>query len=428
MSEELPEIIVEIYPNVARLIGLDEATARRLFGHAETELQTNGRGESTRFERVTTEFLREPESDITTVPTCRIDEVEKKLSQGAFTTRRHSCSPEFASPVPEWVNAQSAWVRDCARSLIENPVGRISVRNEKDRKDTVTLVCDLFNTSNVVIVAPNRNTVQQLCALIDETHPGRATEEFGDLNGSTNRVLVCGEQTFILIDPGYIGVVIFSNLLNSLGTKLMQDTMSLDHHRIYAIEDLRKPLDSDQAWKAEYLAGRTIFSFDSLKKRCKVFDRVIAAPSGGNVRGLDALETKRCLIWENQGRNQIIAELAESLARGESGDRIPLPVEMKSKELRVAILVESPAHALILKGFLPSWGTLSRGEAPTAWTAPHRLIITRLWANSRESLDVDVLIRAEGDASPLNLPGFPPQATDLRRNVLLIDFDDGTRR
>jgi hypothetical protein len=153
-----------------------------------------------------------------------------------------------------------------------------------------------------------------------------------------------------------------------------------------------------------------------------------------------SLERKRMAVWQNSRRNAAIAKIARAKADGRVADLWPYGLLLEQDALeararaggRVAILVESPEHGRALALLLPNWSLLERvPPRPPSFAAaddepelPQRSIVTLARAAQLDDLDVDVLIRADGNPWPIALRGFPPQAGPEARRVFLIDFAD----
>jgi len=162
--------------------------------------------------------------------------------------------------------------------------------------------------------------------------------------------------------------------------------------------------------------------------------------------GISALARKRTAIWENTTRNGYLAAVAlaasahddlmlTDLGFGNLGGRLG---RTPPGGVRVAILVESPAHARHLLPTLGGWRLIV--DEPRPWrggwgghnpTAPlrdpegwNRCILTTMAARRVDRLDVDVLIRADGAGSPLRIPGFPDRDGDRDHHQILIDLAD----
>jgi hypothetical protein len=165
---------------------------------------------------------------------------------------------------------------------------------------------------------------------------------------------------------------------------------------------------------------------------------VVEAPWSPAVTAATALDHKRQAVWHNRVRNEFIATLAGGLTGGE--DRVLfehgllhpdaiLPTAGEGGR-RVVILVESTEHGRQLTRLLPGWPlysspTASAGSRPPDAGLPRRCVLTLVAANGPHSVDVDVLVRAGGGEGALELPGYPPPATEARSEVVVIDLADG---
>jgi hypothetical protein len=167
---------------------------------------------------------------------------------------------------------------------------------------------------------------------------------------------------------------------------------------------------------------------------------VPAAPGGAG------LERKRARLWGCAVRNRHVATLAAAVRAGDESALVGLGMARLANDLagflpegpRVAVLVEGPEHGRTLVALLPGWRLVGHESRPRrgGWggydpAAPLRdparfdmCVVTTLAARRIESLDVDVLVRADGAGSPLRLPGFPAPDRESDRAQALVDFAD----
>jgi hypothetical protein len=149
-----------------------------------------------------------------------------------------------------------------------------------------------------------------------------------------------------------------------------------------------------------------------------------------------ALERKRLAIWHADRRNDLVADVAAALAAGDDetlwshglflDDRDP-GAEAAYRGRRVTILVESPEHGREPARRLPGWPLRANRPDSKLASLPAHSIVTLVHAHGFARLDVDVLVRADGSAGPLDLGGFlGPSLERQGRPVVLVDFgDDG---
>lgn len=79
----------------------------------------------------------------------------------------------------------------------------------------------------------------------------------------------------------------------------------------------------------------------------------------------DALERKRRLVWQNNGRNSVIADFAAELVGGmerASQEVQQVKLQLGRQAIRVVVLVESPEHAQRLARKLPGWAVVTYDE------------------------------------------------------------------
>jgi hypothetical protein len=191
----------------------------------------------------------------------------------------------------------------------------------------------------------------------------------------------------------------------------------------------------------ERVFGPTIHSVGNPADRPAGVDLLMADVGSDLYSGpATSLEQKRMAVWQNSRRNAAIAKIARAMADGRVEDVWPHGILLDQDALeeraraggRVAILVESPEHGRALALLLPNWSLLERVPVrPPSFEGagdeaelPQRSLVTLARAAQLNELDIDVLIRADGNPWPLALRGFPPQAGPEARRVFLIDFAD----
>jgi hypothetical protein len=160
--------------------------------------------------------------------------------------------------------------------------------------------------------------------------------------------------------------------------------------------------------------------------------------AGGNATAT-GLERKRQTVWHNTHRNKALAAIVTAL---EQGDQAKLakrgividPAGFPGRNLKSAtkaMLVESTEHAQEVLPLLPGWVLLDNvypdtedGKPPPAPRPVDKVIVTEARA-ARTRIGVDLLVRATGGSSRLQVRGFPPlDAPVFPRQAYLIDLDD----
>jgi hypothetical protein len=106
--------------------------------------------------------------------------------------------------------------------------------------------------------------------------------------------------------------------------------------------------------------------------------------------------------------------------------------EVPSRELRVAVLVESTAHARELRSLLRGWPVMSmvplelRGpeQEKTAVRGSARCHITTLLYALEEGVDADVIVRASGGSGTEVMAELMRVRDQERHTPILLDFLD----
>lgn len=151
------------------------------------------------------------------------------------------------------------------------------------------------------------------------------------------------------------------------------------------------------------------------------------------------LAWKRQGLWNNTRRNELIQQCAESCEsltweRYAGQNDEATDGERTQERWKVVVLVENREQAQALRRQLPKWeirdlapAPSGRGlhPAPAYWPSGQRQIVT-LRAAERYSLTADVVIRADGTATPWRDNWLWPEASTVGTVIrkLVIDFDD----
>jgi hypothetical protein len=190
-----------------------------------------------------------------------------------------------------------------------------------------------------------------------------------------------------------------------------------------------------------------VFGFPILEEetpeRTKVTVRFLPSKSNVTHGKLLAHEWKRQRIWNNEKRNEQIADLAEQFANHRfanlAKNKVITPGEKKwlkkiKKHLRVAVLVETPKHARVLKQLLPEftvWDYRDPDDPTDEGVTPETGVITTQLA-AHKGIVAQVVIRADGTKSPWNKrcgphvidPETPAPELAAVARMLIIDFAD----
>jgi hypothetical protein len=161
----------------------------------------------------------------------------------------------------------------------------------------------------------------------------------------------------------------------------------------------------------------------------------VGADGAGDGRAESALGRKR-RRWHDARRNGQIGHLAQALAAGRLDDLVGLglvcperlPALRRGTARRLALLVEVPEHARALGAYLPGWASPAPTAADGAVRLTGRDVLTWVQAAQMWTLDVDVLVRCDGNDWPPEWDCLPAARTFGPPEALVIDVaDDGDR-
>lgn len=269
--------------------------------------------------------------------------------------------------------------------------------------------------------------------------PGQVGVARGGTWQSDKRVVCCTLRSFECCDPADWDIVVFPDADKALTMASCRARGAFSQQFVLAFIGASRCQSTYERLLLEALAGPVIFELGVSECRRVPVDAfgllstLTSMPSPS-----DPLERKRMYYWQNSARNSMLADVARGLADGrlESLWRHGLFVEASGpangnvEGRRVAILVESKAHADRLGELLPEWRTMhaahvelqSAGETSTPLD---RVILTFVRAERMDSIDVDALVVACGGRPPVLPRAFPPPCdSNARRPIILIDLID----
>jgi hypothetical protein len=268
-------------------------------------------------------------------------------------------------------------------------------------------------------------------------------EQVGIARGGTwhsdKRIVCCTLRSFECCDPADWDIVVFPEADNALTRASCRARGAFSQQFVLAFVGAPRCQSNYERLLLEALAGPVIFQLGLSECRRLPVDAfgllstLTSMPSPS-----DPFERKRMYYWQNSARNSMIADVARGLADGapESLWRHGLFVEASGpangnvEGRRVAILVESKAHADRLGELLPEWRTMhaahvelqSAGETSSPL---NRVILTFVRADRMSSIDVDALVVACGGRPPVLPRAFPPPCNaGIGRRIMLVDLID----
>jgi hypothetical protein len=327
------------------------------------------------------------------------------------------------------LGSRNSEASDFVRTLAGHGRGQV-VAAAGDRPDRIALLIRAFPEAFVTVAVASRRAAWRIGEQVGRRVSEPVEVFTRGLCGSDRRVRVA---TFNSLDEKQADLVVFADAAEVLHARASDLFARMVNQRAYGFTPA-EPSGSRAGLWIESRLGPAIYRVPGLAARpaeVAVADSPwIAVPAGA-----EGLEWKRAL-WRDERRNGVIAGVAGALAGGdrealwrhglllqEGSDR----GDERAGPGRVAVLVESPEHGGELARLLPGWDLRSGrpGESSGEAAAPDRSILTLVHAHHRDRLDVDVLVRADGGAGALDLPGFPAARREAPgRRVVVVDLGD----
>jgi hypothetical protein len=395
------------------------------------------------------------------VPTGLLPRCRAELEAHGYTLELEDCRRFGASlqPNSQILARATAEERPFLEAVAAEPLGQIEVRGFKDTVRKITRICALFLAARVAVAVATRRqawafwqalrtSLRQPVGLVCAGHNRR-----GVRGGA--RCVVCTAEFLPVATCKAPDILLLPAAEQTAGNVAGAAIAQVEPLRCHAFV-LPGRLPRRTELRLEGLAGPRIHTLQQPKENVRVL--LVGLPRGKSVAA-SALERKRRAYWDNKVRNQRIAGIARAFSVGDqkalrkllgaAGRRMPTaglrmapmaPMAPMAQMARVAVLVESTEHGRHLLGLLP--GAVMVDAAPKKQpestppplqqaAAPVPVIVTTTAAARGEAPVVDVLVRASGGDSRLNVRGFPatpapasPKGSADDRELLLVDFDD----
>ena len=318
-------------------------------------------------------------------------------------------------------------------ALAANRRGRILASSARLRTNLIALAVRAFPKAGVAILVSTRAEARTLAVALQPLLREHIHLVWGEVPCRGQRICICTYQPLF---SWRADLTIFPDdraVLSRLGCEAL---FALNEQHILGFAAAEHRLSTRCRFELEASLGTVIYEAPGPGgRRAPVHVLRFDVPDLAMLRDADALSRKRAEIWRNGPRNDLVAEVAATLADGEL-DGLTTPgfdvIDKAGRDedhapKRVTVLVEGSEHGRELAARLPGWKLLDGLPATKQLLGdlPGRSIMTMTHAHAYACLDIAVLIRADGDSGPLACPGFPPQRPGPTRvPVLLVDFAD----
>jgi hypothetical protein len=333
------------------------------------------------------------------------------------------------------------------QTLVQNRRGQVIAPRLHDRVALVAAAATALPAARITVVAASRSGAQSFFDRLGL----RLREKLVLFN--SGGVVRCDARlkvtTWASLDEGTTDLLVFADATDVLSQRFLEAFAQLTNQHVFGFLARDDRLGARERMRLEGLLGpvvHEVFGPDGVPARVHVL--VAEVPWAPVSSAAGGLERKRRAVWHNDHRNAAIAGVASALAAGrpESLCEYGLALDNAghvalSPDPGIVVLVESPEHGRELARLLPGWVLLEgtgRGQevhqaAPggpqdvPGDELPRRAIATQVYAHGLDSINADVLIRADGSHGPLGLRGYPPRSrAGVRYEIVLVDFgDDG---
>jgi hypothetical protein len=330
------------------------------------------------------------------------------------------------------------------RAVLRHRRGQAVIAHDQQPVGLIAAACRLYPAARALVVAPTRRRVAALARRLAARLRGQVATTVG-LGAGPHlgaRVLVTTTHTFphAARDTDPFELLFFADAARSVDAAVAgAGLVAIQHQKVFGFVRRGEVRSEAAGLFLEGVCGPVIYEapgWDGRDARVRVI--VVEAPWSPAVTAATALDYKKQAVWHNRVRNEFIAALAGGLTGGEDHVLFGRGLLHRDTALpaageggrRVVVLVESTEHGRQLRRLLPGWPlfsspTAAAGSRPPDSGLPQSSIVTLVAARALHNVDVAVLVRAGGGAGTLEVPGYPPPATEARSEVAVIDLADG---
>lgn len=321
-------------------------------------------------------------------------------------------------------------------AVAAHPLGVVEVADDAEMVSRIAQLVRLYPGARVIVAVATRRAAWALWRALG----GHLGEAVGLVTAKTRRpgrrCAVCTYRMLARHADRSRAVLVIVEAERALRSVAAYAAGEGAYPRVYGVVYAGVTLDEVTDLRLRALAGEVIHAAPAPAAPARVM--MIPSPSTPTRASGRGLHRKRRAVWENRPRNRLVARVARALLEGdvdtlhESGVDVHCD-ELNARDRRVAVLVESTAHARELRSLLRGWQVLSVAPAelrePLARDAAdvatgQGVIVTLLHAALR-GLDADLVVRATGGRGEWLADGFPPRQRDTGRPApLVIDLLD----
>lgn len=348
--------------------------------------------------------------------------------------------------------------------IINSDHGIIEAPTGSGKSWLIRQVCKIWPGSNVVIVIPGKvggdlfeQTYRDLLSHFPSTEVGMVGHGSRDAG---KRITVAMDRSLQHVNIDGCRIMIYDEVHCASAPSVAKALTQFKNSRRFGFS--ASPLGRSDKSDLETIAmfGEVIYSasYKQIEKSGRVVPievrwvntdsilpaqlKMFADPN----RDYPTVMVERHLIWRNEARNQQLAAAVHSI-QGELGPDTQILVVVKTVDHAVHLGKFLPDFRLIYGAMDPNdrvkyekWGLIKEGEHPITAAERQRYrdefhrgelkraIATQIWGTGVDFPKLQVLIRADGQSSPIastQIPGRVTRSSDGKERGLVVDFSDG---
>lgn len=333
-----------------------------------------------------------------------------------------------------------AKIAACDMGQIEAPTG-------EGKTWVITQVCKMYAQAKIIAVVASIDEAQSLCErLTDIFPPSQVGQIGGGKKQKDRRITVCVKNSLLHADLQGCDLLLFDECHTAgsdATSKALMHAQSCKRFGFSATTEKRSD-KADMAVEAIFGPIIHVTTYQESQERGNVVPIVVVMRSvtqGPAINSKNSTVIERNGIWRNEYRNQLIARDIEEFGKG---DR-QLMVSTKTVLHALEILRYRPevpfVYANMKKRMREKYeqlGVLTEGEHPITIrdraamldafkSGKMRRVLTTCWKRGVDFPGLQVLIRGDGTASPIDntqLPGRLSRLDDGKSNGILVDYLD----
>jgi len=351
--------------------------------------------------------------------------------------------------------------------IINSDHGIIEAPTGSGKSWLIRQVCKIWPTSNVVIVIPGKvggdlfeQTYRDLTGYFPSTEVGMVGHGSRD---AKKRITVAMDRSLHHVNVNDCRILIYDEVhCASAPTVARALTWFKDSRRFgFSASPLGRSDRSDLETIAMF--GEVIYSasYKQIEKSGRVVPIEVRWVNTDSIlpeqlkmfsnpnKEYPKVMVERHLIWRNGARNQQLAAAVHAIQ------------EELGEDAQILVVVKTVDHAVHLGTFLPgfqlvygtmdpkdrvkyeNWGLIKEGDHPITTVERQRYrdefqrgelrraIATQIWGTGVDFPKLQVLVRADGQSSPIastQIPGRVTRSSDGKDRGLVVDFSDGFYR